>query len=883
MKLLLRSNLRFMAATPWSVLTAWLGITLGVASTAAVHLLSLAVSDNLQAARPSHLRGVTHIAESPGADMNDYFELRRRWRQSQRRQAFGPPNAEGRPVQGDGALHWLDEVEFMTPIVEGQWVSGERRLQVVGADWLGGGAPPEVASVRRAVAADASLGLETDEVLQLNGERWTVAKVLNSGVSDGLFMDIGDALALLQRSPDGLSFVALRLADPWASLRTWLERLLPGLSAGLPSTAQPVSEQRMPAANLQEGSRLALSPEESAALVPLGFPDWRLRPVVALLPEQQFAKAILFNLGALGMLALLVAWFLIYQVCVLWLRRQETLMLRLNAIGFSSAKLMSGFLASIAALGAIATLLGILGGYGLAALLVRISTAGFDALPTVQMSSIVVVKALVSGLGVALAGAWWAFAKQDSRQGGLLRSGGLLAAPRACVAFTLRLLRPPRLGICLGAALIAIGMGFAETGLYGGFAAILAAGLIASVLVAPLLRLLRTRLHKAGGNLLVRLAMREATWHEGDLSAALGALILAVGTSVGVSLMVDSFEQDFVKMLDQRLAHETFLELPNQDSERLAATLRRAHPDALVQAYGRISTRLDGQAVEVGYTDFSAAEAARYGYPRALAEDEAFASESLLARLGLTVGDTIDWNPPSPSFPAADEAAANEGPRANSGLAENAPIADGSGATLRIVHEFSGFGEATPRLLMNAQAAARRFGTLGFDRISLSGINAATLENWLQDWAPGAQVHQQAAMRRAALDIFDRTFAITRALTLLALIIAVVGLHNAMTALRLNQKASATLLRALGLSAKEQRRLALIRGGVLGACAILLALPLGLFIGFALCEVINPRAFGWSLDLSISTSAWAWPALLGFAAAVAASLMPTPGEAKNAS
>ena len=104
-----------------------------------------------------------------------------------------------------------------------------------------------------------------------------------------------------------------------------------------------------------------------------------------------------------------------------------------------------------------------------------------------------------------------------------------------------------------------------------------------------------------------------------------------------------------------------------------------------------------------------------------------------------------------------------------------------------------------------------------------------------------------------------------------------------MTALRLNQRASAALLQALGLSTAEQRRLALIRGGVLGACAILLALPLGLFIGFALCEVINPRAFGWSLDLSISTSAWAWPALLGFAAAVAASLMPTPGEAKNAS
>ena len=810
-----------MAATPWTTLTALLGIALGVASTVAVHLVSLAVSDSLQAARPPHLRGVTHIAELPGGGMQDYFELRRRWRQQQRSHILGLPDGEelpaagrqqapqGPPAQEEAAPDWLREVDFMTPVVEGRLAAEGRRLQVVGADWLGGAAPPEVAAMRRAVMADSSLGLGVDEVLELRGERWTVARVLDAGLSNGLFADIGNAAALLRLSPDALSFVALRLQDPWAGLRTWLERLLPGLSAGLPAAVE-----RLP------------------ATAPGTLPSWRLQPVAAILPEQQFAKAILFNLGALGMLALLVAWFLIYQVCVLWLRRQETLMLRLQAIGFSAAELAGGFVLSSAALGALATLVGIFGGYGLAALLVRVSTAGFDALPAVGMSAIVVAKGLVSGIGVASAGAWLAFAKR----GKAARTNRASSLARRCVA-------PPWRGIGLGAALAAVGIGFDETGLYGGFAAILAAGLIAAFLAAPLLRLLRRWLRRASPNLLTRLALREATWFEEDLSAALGALILAVGASIGVALMVDSFERDFAKMLAQRLGHDFFLQLPNQEGERLAAALRTAHPAALVQAYGRISTRLQGQAVEVGYTDFSAAESARYGYPRALAEDEAFASESLLAKLGLAVGDAI-----------------------------------GSGAPLRIVHEFSGFGEATPRLLMNAQAAARRFGALGFDRISLSGIDAAALDRRLQDWAPGVEVLQRAAMRKTALEIFDRTFAITRALTLLALIIAVVGLYNAMTALRLGQRASASLLCALGLNPAEQRRMALIRGGVLGGSAVVLALPLGWFIGFTLCQAINPRAFGWSIELAASLEAWAWPTLLGLAAAVAASLMPTPGE-----
>ena len=882
-----------MAATPWSVLTAWLGITLGVTSTVAVHLVSLAVSDSLQATHPPHLHGVTHSAERPGASMSDYFELRRRWRQQQRLQTLALPDAgEGlarteAAVANGAAPGWLQEVEFMAPVVEGQLVSGGHRLQVVGVDWFGGAAPPEVTSKRQAVLADSSLGLDLDEALELNGERWTVARVVKSGVNNGLFVDTADALKLLGSAPEDLSFVALRLHDPWAGLRDWLERLLPGLSAGLPATAassallpnQPIAATRTtvssetaracanrsarsptqpfntrpttkgPCGPTKAPSRLELPGANSNAVAspptvthqplstaPADLPDWRLQPIAAALPEQQFAKSILFNLGALGMLALLVAWFLIYQVCVVWLRRQETTMLRLNAIGLSAAELAGGFLISTAALGTLATLVGIFGGYGLAVLLVRVSTAGFDALPAVEMSTIVLAKALLSGLGVSLAGAWLAFAKSRPAQ----EASG--AKPPGVLT------RPPWLGIGLGAVLVGMGMGFEETGLYGGFAAILAAGLIAAALVAPLLRLLRPRPHRAGGNLLARLAVREATWHEGDLSAALGALILAVGTSIGVGLMVDSFERDFAKMLDQRLAHEFFLELPSQDGEGLAAALRLTHPEAAVQAYGRLAARIQGQAVELGYTDFSAAETARYGYAGALADDEAFASEGFLAKSGLGVGDAIDWG----------------------------------GSAFRIVYAFPGFGEARPRLLVQADAAARRFGTLGFDRISLSGINSAALERWLQDWAPAAEVHARAAMRGTAMQVFDRTFAITRALTLLALIIAVVGLHNAMTALRLNQKANTALLRSLGLNSGEQRRIGLIRGTVLGACALALALPLGWFIGFALCHAINPRAFGWSIDLSMSTGAWLWPMLLGFAAAMVSSLMPTPGESGRA-
>ena len=790
MKLLLRSFVRFFAQTPWATLTAGLGIALGVASTVATHMLGLAVSDQLGARTAPHLRGVTHIAERADATMADYFDLRRQWRQGK-----------------------LPRVQWITPVVQGQLVEGERRYQVIGADGFRLAArDSNVSTTRNSITADASLEQAPGAVLQLAGERWTVAEVVDAGLEDALFADIGDALALLDRPAEHLGYVALSLKAPLEGVRETLERLFPGLAAGLPVGVE----------------RLA---------------GWTVRPVASVRPEQQFGNAVLFTRGALGLLALVVAWFIIYQVCVLWLRRQQLLMTRLSALGVSRGELAAGFLGAIGVLAGAATLIGIAGGYGLAGLLLRLSMAGIAAPPVMEMSAIVLIKALFSGFAVALVGAGVAFARRAP--------AFLQPRPgRKAVRWS---------GMVVGLAVIAAGLTLEETGLYGGFLAVLAGCLIATSWVGPLLRWLRDALERRGtergqprssaaattrNGLLFRLAMREATWHEADLGIAIGALILAVGASVGIGLMVGSFERDFMRMLDQRLAHDFFLELRDRDGAALARALREAHPGALAVPLGERSVRLQGHTVQVGYADFAAAETARYGHARALGLDEAMASEALLKALGLSVGDSLEVG----------------------------------GKAMRVVREFSGFGDVAPRLLIQAQAAAERFGALHYDRLGLSGLPVADLERWLADAAPDVVVRQRAALRTVALDVFDRTFAITRALTLVALIVAVAGLYNAMMALRLNQRASAALLRALGLSVGEQRWIAVLRGAALGLLAVVLALPLGLFIGVVLCDVINPRAFGWSVALSVSAADWALPMALGVAAAVAASMLPVPEE-----
>lgn len=118
----------------------------------------------------------------------------------------------------------------------------------------------------------------------------------------------------------------------------------------------------------------------------------------------------------------------------------------------------------------------------------------------------------------------------------------------------------------------------------------------------------------------------------------------------------------------------------------------------------------------------------------------------------------------------------------------------------------------------------------------------------------------------------------TRALTLLALLVAGVGIYNALTALRLNQAPTRRLLEAQGVLPRELALVTLTRAGSVGAVAVIVALPLGLAMAWVLCHVINPRAFGWTIGLQLDAGGWLPPLILGLVATLVAGLLPAPRE-----
>ncbi len=135
-------------------------------------------------------------------------------------------------------------------------------------------------------------------------------------------------------------------------------------------------------------------------------------------------------------------------------------------------------------------------------------------------------------------------------------------------------------------------------------------------------------------------------------------------------------------------------------------------------------------------------------------------------------------------------------------------------------------------------------------------------------------VQVNRALRDQALVVFDRTFAITNALRILAVVVAFIGVLSALMALQIERARELATLQALGLTTAQLWRLTLTETGLMGATAGLLSLPTGYVLSLVLVYVINLRSFGWTIQLTLDPMVFAQALVISVVAAVLAAVYP---------
>jgi putative ABC transport system permease protein len=606
---------------------------------------------------------------------------------------------------------------------------------------------------------------------------------------------------------------------------------------------------------------------------------------------EQMTRAFELNLTALSLLALIVGMFLIYNTMTFSVVQRRTLLGTLRCVGVTRRQIFALVLIEAVVIGLAGSLLGLLLGTALGRGLVRLVTRTINDLYFVvtirglEIDPAVLLKGLALGMiATMLAAALPALEATLTAPRTVLR--------RSSVEERVRRLVP--LAALFGVALLVIGavllalpnFGYGDAGtavpnanIGAGsqaqqltvafaalFAIIIGCALLTPGLTVALLGLVRPLLGWAFG-VLGRMAARDVVAALSRTSVAIAALMVAVSVTIGVGIMVGSFRQTVIDWLDQSLIADVYVSSPSNTANRVDTIL----DPALVQEFSRapgvaarsffrnaqVNTPIGPVTLVAVQSESKRGRAAvRFRQGGGAATWEAFEqgalliSEPLAYRTGLGVGDTL---------------------RLRTDRGEQA---------FAIAGVYDDYTSDRGIIRIDYAAYQRYWDDPAISSLALyvePGTDVDELVRQLQTQVDGRQevvIASNQALRTGTLAIFDRTFAITTVLQILATIVAFIGILSALMALQLERTRELGILRANGLTPHQLWGLVLAQTGLMGIVAGLLAIPVGLIMALILIYVINQRSFGWTLDLSLDPTLFAQALLVAVVSALLAGVYP---------
>jgi putative ABC transport system permease protein len=575
---------------------------------------------------------------------------------------------------------------------------------------------------------------------------------------------------------------------------------------------------------------------------------------------EQMTSAFHVNLLAMSLLALLVAGLLIYNtVSLSVLQRQETLGI-LRSLGVTRGELVKLVLGESLVLGVLASCAGVLAGLLLGQALVQLVTRTIDDLyfdltvTRFLLEPISLLKGLVLGVALTLLAAalpaWEAGRSQPVtlRQRAVRDRGWMQRLPVLALA---------------GLVLLIIGYLLlvpAQGSLVGGFVA-LNLIIFGFCLVLPLAMywLLQGLLRVAGLRMkqTLRLSLRNLQTGIGRTGLAVAALAVSVSVTIGVGIMVGSFRDTVILWLDQTLGGD--LQITRLDDGGIAPELR-----------DYVAALPNVEAVLLGYQ--LRAESSQ-GPVRVVATDAAVADSLFIKELSAANRARVD---------------AGEGLLVSEPFAYVENLAIGSPLTLTtargelplpVLGIFYDYSTGAGMVAVAESVLRREWPSQQPARLTLQLTEGAesmanTLRRETARYTGSYGIAANADIRRLTLTIFDRTFAITHVLRLLAIVVAFVGVLSALIALQLERMREYAMLRATGMTAREVAAMIATQTLAMGLLAGLFALPLGLMMSDILIDVINRRSFGWSMLHTLPSNVLLEALLLALGAALVAGLYP---------
>ncbi len=821
-----RASFSYLLRHPWQLVLALLGIGVGVAVIVAVDLANASARKAFLLSMDAITGEATHqiIGGPRGVSEDVYTALR--------------------------VTHGMDSI---APVVEGTVMIDGASVSLLGVDLFA------EQSIRNFTTAASAAESDTPDTETLFRDFLTRPGVVTTSeptarelglavgapfelIADGrpraaelLAVFPGDGGAT-SGSLDRLLIADIATAQEWLGRAGWLSRIDLRLAD---DAALDELRERLP-----DGTRVLSAPGRTRATA-------------------EMSRAFMTNLTAMSLLALLVGLFLIFNSVNFSVLQRRRLIGVLRALGLTRRELLAMILVEAALVGVVAATLGIILGVVLGEQLLDLVSRSINDfyfrvnVTSISIETLSIVKGMLAGVGAALLAAALPAIEATSYppQLALKRSTLEHRAHRA-----LPIVAMIGIGTMLAAVLLILLSGTdLVAGLTAVFMLILGFALCvplfvrcASIWAAPLAT-------KLGGTS-ARLAVAGIASGLSRTGVAIVALAVAISATVGVSIMVDSFRGSVSEWLGNTLQADVYAgvtrgamdpaladDLRTLDGVEVSSTLRST---LLEDAGGRTQLRV----IEMPPSAYAGTEILDADpdaiWPAWERGDVVLVSESYAFQAGVGAGDII-------TLPT------DRGPR-----------------DFEVAATFQSYDINASAVMISRTTYSRHFDDDAIDSVGLylgDGVEAEAVIAAAQTLAAGRQsirVASNAGIREESLRIFDRTFVITDVLYWLTLGVAIVGILSAMLALQLERAREFATLRALGMTPVQVGGMITAQTGVIGLLSGLASIPLGIVMAYVLIKVINRRAFGWQIDMSVAPDILVASVAFAIGAALLAGLYP---------
>jgi putative ABC transport system permease protein len=567
--------------------------------------------------------------------------------------------------------------------------------------------------------------------------------------------------------------------------------------------------------------------------------------VLAIAPQVERDRAVTVtrayrvNLNMLALVALFTGAFLVFSTQSLSVLRRRRSLALLRALGATQSQLRRALLGEGLALGVVGALLGVILGVIIAAAILKFLTAdlGNGQLRAVGASLRAAPLQLLTffAIGIAVAGVGaWVPARNAARQppARALKGGDGDYQSVARVSWR------------AGLGLLLLGAALAWLPPVGGLPvfgyAAIAALLLGAVLLVPAVTLKGLALAPRTHRVVLDTAVAQLRENVGLSALSLASIIVSFSLMVAMAIMIHSFRVSFDHWLGKLLPADLQLREPfgndtafwsSADQAGLAAIpgvsrleFRRTRQLLLDPKRAPVTLIARGASEEQTAAELplvQSAAAFKSGNP------SAWISEALQDLYGYKVGDTI-------SLPLA-----------------------GQVRPFSVAGVWRDYARLSGSIVISRQAYQAETGDTRANEASMwlkSGVEASSVEKLLRARSSNGdavEITTTSALHEKSLQIFDRAFAITYALEVIAVIIGLTGVSFAASSTALARRAEFGMLRHIGMLRRQVVGMLADEGVLTSAFGVLYGLALGIALSVVLVYVINRQSFNWSIDLDV--------------------------------